>query len=370
MNINERVITMNVKILSAPRIIMSNPLSKHNYFAWPTITRLKDGRIAVGASGFRLDHVCPFGKGVLAFSDDEGESFSSPVPVIDTVLDDRDVGLCPFGKSGLVVTSFNNTREMQRAHAIEQDKKTKNYICSYLDTITDEDEEKAIGAEFKISFDNGITFGIIYKSPITSPHGPIELKDGSVLWVGASFRKNDAFTEIDEYVAAYKFDAENGSMNYIGRVPDIFENGKKLYSCEPYAFQLKDGTIICHLRTEPNFTLYQTVSKDEGKSWSVPEKLLPDKGGAPAHIIEHSSGALISLYGYRQEPFEIRAMFSEDNGKTWDKDHTVYLNGVSGDLGYPSTIELSDGSLLTVFYAKETENSPCVIMAQKWDIVL
>ncbi|MBR3768075.1 MAG: exo-alpha-sialidase [Clostridia bacterium] len=361
---------MKIKLIGEPEVIMSNSESRHNYFGWPTIIKLQNGRIAVGASGFRLDHVCPFGKGVLSFSDDEGKSFSSPVPIIDTVLDDRDVGLCPFGKSGLIVTSFNNTREMQRDHANEQDEKIKNYIYSYLDIITDEEEEKALGAEFRISFDNGITFGKIYKSPVTSPHGPIELKDGSILWVGASFRKNDVFTNIDEYIAAYKLDTESGSMNYIGRVPDIFENGKKLQFSEPYAFQLNDGTIICHLRSETNFTLYQTVSKDNGKIWSVPEKLLPDNGGAPAHIIEHSSGTLISLYSFRQEPFEIRAMFSEDNGKTWDKDYTLYVNGVSDDLGYPSTTELSDGSLLTVFYAKETEDSPCVIMSQKWDIIL
>ena len=30
------------------------------------------------------------------------------MPVVDTVMDDRDGGITPFGESGVVVTSFNN----------------------------------------------------------------------------------------------------------------------------------------------------------------------------------------------------------------------------------------------------------------------
>ena len=54
-------------------------------------------------------------------------------------------------------------------------------------------------------------------------------------------------------------------------------------------------------------------------------------------------------------------MFSADEGKTWSVDH---------DLGYPATVELSDGSLLTIFYAHPAEGQPAVIMQQKWRIEL
>jgi hypothetical protein len=42
------------------------------------------------------------------------------------------------------------------------------------------------------------------------------------------------------------------------------------------------------------------------------------------------------------------------------------VNGYSGDLGYPTTVELNDGSMITVFYAHPSENEPAVIMQQKW----
>jgi len=43
---------MKIIPINAPKIIMSNPTGKHNYFAWPTAARLKNGKLAVVASGF------------------------------------------------------------------------------------------------------------------------------------------------------------------------------------------------------------------------------------------------------------------------------------------------------------------------------
>ena len=44
----------------------------------------------------------------------------------------------------------------------------------------------------------------------------------------------------------------------------------------------------------------------------------------------------------------------------------IYENTVSEDLGYPSTVELDDGSLLTVFYAKQRKDGEAMIMQQRW----
>ncbi len=359
---------MKVELIGKPQIIMSNQESRFNYFAWPTIVKMKNNKIAVGASGFRMYHICPFGKAVISFSEDGGKTFTAPAPVIDTFLDDRDTGLCPFGKSGLIVTSFNNTVKFQMEQNINvrgsQDEKA--FIDAYLDMIPPDKEKEALGATFRISTNCGVTFGKLNKSPITSPHGPIELNDGTILWVGATFREDDAFGKGKDLIEAYKINPD-GNMEKIGEIKEIYKDGIKIHSCEPYAIQLSDGTILCHIRTEPKFTTYQSKSTDGGKTWSVPEKILPDHGGAPAHLIEHSSGVLISLYGYRQKPnFGIRAMFSKDGGETWDIDNIIYENVVSADLGYPSTVELDDGNLLTVFYAHPEKDMPAVIMKQEW----
>lgn len=357
---------MKVHVVEPARVIMSNPDSKHGYFGWPSAVRLKNGRIAVGASGYRLSHICPFGKAVLSFSENEGATYTRPAPIIDTVSDDRDCGLCTFGDSGLLLTSFNMNFDIQwrmlNGHMGKRTEETKRYIAAYMESITDEEVEASVGATYKISYDNGVTFGPMYKSPVTSPHGPIELQDGSILWVGSVF-KADGY--VDPRVQAWRVNMD-GTMDKVGDIPDIIEGDEKRTPCEPYTIQLPNGTLVCHIRVEPTFTTFQSISTDGGKTWSVPEKLLPDRGGAPAHLLMHSSGVLISMYSYRTKPYGLRAMFSRDGGNTWEKDIVIYENEASEDLGYPCMVELEDGSLLTVFYARDNSGDPSVIMQTTW----
>ena len=43
---------MHIRLLGPPSVVQDNPLGIHNYFAWPSIARLQDGRIAVVSSGY------------------------------------------------------------------------------------------------------------------------------------------------------------------------------------------------------------------------------------------------------------------------------------------------------------------------------
>lgn len=346
---------MKIKLIGETETIIENPSGKHNYFGWSTAARLKNGKIAVACSGYRLAHICPFGKMIMSVSDDEGKTFSSPQIVIDTPLDDRDGGLCPFGKSGLIATSFNNTRDFQRKNA---DARFKDYILSYLDMITDSEEEKYLGSEYRVSFDNGVTFGDVKISPVTSPHGPTELSDGSVLWVGCDFNNING-------VKAYKLIGES-----FEKVGEIYSEDIAGQFCEPHAIQLKNGRIVCQIRVQSDklFTLYQSVSDDLGATWSRPKQILSDRGGAPAHLLELKNGLLVSTFGYRTLPFGVKTIISSDGGESWSEPQDIYVNHASHDLGYPSSVELGDGSILTVFYARKSAELPAEIMMQKWKI--
>ena len=350
----------------APRVIMSNPGSKHNYFGWPSVARLQNGKIAVVASGFRVQHVCPFGKTVIAFSEDEGNTYTLPMPVVDTTMDDRDGGITPFGKSGVVVTSFNNELDLYR----NRPGRTP-YMQAYLDQMTDEDEERDFGSTFRISHDCGLTFGPVQKSPVTSPHGPLALPEGGLLWVGRAMHPLKPDPAFRDTVQAWHMD-ETGSFTYLGEIENLQDDdGTTLTSCEPHAILLEDGTLLAQIRVQRRdekkmFSTYQSLSHDGGKTWSRPVAILPRLGGAPTHLFRHSSGVLLATYGYREAPYGIKVMFSHDNGATWDTGHDLYVNNVNWDLGYPATVECRDGSLLTVFYAHANENEPAVIWQQKW----
>ncbi len=373
---------MKITPIGEPRVIMSNDTSIHNYFAWPTATRLKNGKIAVVASGFRISHICPFGKTVISYSEDEGETYTAPAPVIDTPLDDRDGGILAFGECGVIVTSFNNTVEMQKTEmtnkynltcATEEGKKALNgdYRLAYLNTISKETEEKYLGSSFRVSTDNGVTFGPIRKSPITSPHGPLETRNGRIIWVGRTFAGDEKHENVPDKLIVIEIDPYNDRMRYLGEIPPIVIDGETILSCEPHAIEISDGTLICHIRAQKSgkyFTIYQSESYDGGRTWSTPMKLLDDLGGAPSHILKCKDGTLIATYAYRTAPYGIRAMVSDDEGETWQIDLDICENGVSFDIGYPSTVELADGTFITVFYAHTEEGEPARVLQQKWKL--
>ena len=366
---------MKIKQIEPPRVIMSNKTSYHRYFAWPTICRLKNGRLALGASGFRLSHVCPFGKSVMSVSEDEGNSWSLPAPVIDTVLDDRDVGIATFGKSGLIFTSFNNTTEYQKSviDKYKHGEQESAYRSAYLDMVPKEDQDKYLGSTFRISFDTGVTFGPIHKSPITSPHGPTELSDGTVIWLGRTYDTRETIDRIE----AHTLDTNTGKMLFVGYIENIEIDGQKVLSCEPHAIQTPSGRIICHIRVQFEnrmnggkvFTIFQSVSDDLGKTWSKPIQIIGDKDGAPPHLIVSSKGDIICVYARRDDPNSVSAMVSRDDGESWDTEHLIFTCPVNmPDHGYPATVELKDGNFLTVFYTREEEKGPTVIWQQKWSL--
>jgi len=362
------------------KILCANDASPFNYYAWPSITRLPDGALAAVASGLRLEHICPFGKGVICYSRDEGETWTSPTVVMDTPLDDRDCGLTVFGENRAILTSFNNTTDMQRYHnnrrrkhaATAKEMAKCDLIDAYLNYVDQlGTQDQFIGSTYRISDDGGYTFGAFHRMPVTAPHGPACLNDGSLLYVGRRFSDDDSFDGGEKpFVQCWTLD-ENDEPVYLTSIENVSDEFGTINSCEPHAIQLPDGTIIVHIRMErggehPYFSTWQSVSTDGGKTYSRPEPLVGPRGGAPAHLLLHSSGTLISVYGYRNAPYGIRAMLSHDGGETWDTDWILDDECDNGDLGYPATVELKDGSLLTIYY--QNVDGVARIMQRVWNL--
>jgi hypothetical protein len=214
-----------------------------------------------------------------------------------------------------------------------------------------------------VSSDGGKTFGDIKMLPISSPHGPCVLPDGKILYVGRLFHDSNSVSHIECHV----IDAE-GNSEFRSRIEDLSPD---LLSCEPHAIALPDGKIVVHIRVQNEsntvFTIYQSLSTDNGYTFSKPQKLLSDKGGSPAHLLKHSSGKLISVYGHRERPYGIKAMFSDDDGESWDIDNIIIGDEPCADLGYPCSVELSNGDILTVLYAREPGEEYSVIRQVIWN---
>ncbi|MBN1810166.1 MAG: exo-alpha-sialidase [Planctomycetes bacterium] len=109
-----------------------------------------------------------------------------------------------------------------------------------------------------------------------------------------------------------------------------------------------------------------SIPGDGGLAWSTPKPL--NFHGGPPHLLRHSSGLLILTYGYRQKPYGQRVAFSRDDGVMWEYDWIIRDDGPDGDLGYPSTVELADGSLFTVYYQKAAKGEKCSLLWSRWNM--
>jgi hypothetical protein len=59
-------------------------------------------------------------------------------------------------------------------------------------------------------------------------------------------------------------------------------------------------------------------------------------------------------------------MVSTDDGATWTADLVIRDDGPDWDLGYPSSVELADGSSFTVYYQKHAAGEKCSLLWSRW----
>jgi hypothetical protein len=114
-----------------------------------------------------------------------------------------------------------------------------------------------------------------------------------------------------------------------------------------------DGDLLAMMRAEPvaqHPHLHLSRSRDGGLTWSSPTNT--GIFGHPPHLLGLQDGRILCSYGHRQDPMGIRATVSRDSGHTWSDPIVLRDDGCGrgGDLGYPVTAQLPDGSLLTVYY--------------------
>ena len=340
------------------------------YQAWPTVVRSKDGTLYAASSGHRLGHVCPFGKNYLYISTDEGATWRGPQIINDTYMDDRDAGLCAWGDGNLLLSWFTATMDGYDRREPKTPTLSTPMAKALRDTWRTLPKEAAAEGSFvKLSRDGGKTWGEKIQVPVTSPHGPICRADGSLLYFGKVFLWKEEGYENGSICAVESRDGGE-TWTKLGDVPvpaDIPLN--RLH--EPHVVELPSGRLLGGIRINgendrSGNTIYTTFSDDGGKTWSVPKPT--GATGTPPHFLLHSSGAVVMTHGRRGTTnFEI-AMISWDGGNTWSDEIVISPESPDWDLGYPSSVELSDGSILTVYYQKYGEDSYNSILYTKWQL--
>lgn len=114
---------------------------------------------------------------------------------------------------------------------------------------------------------------------------------------------------------------------------------------EPAIFHLGGGRWIAANRFD-GLDLYR--SDDDARTWKRIGGLTGTKEH-PGHVTRLADGRILLTYGNRTDRgVDIR--LSEDEGESWSD--PARLLDFSGDGGYPSSVQLADGSVLTAYYAR------------------
>jgi sialidase-1 len=342
------------------------------YIGWPTITQTRDGELLVVFSGDRDAHICPWGITQMVRSHDRGRTWSLPETINNSPLDDRDAGIIQT-KSGALVVSWFTSIVFANPAKVKWQNLEPELLESWqrhIAKVGPETRDAYLGNWTRRSPDGGRTWEKPVKQIVSAPHGPIQLRDGRLLYVGLGTFERTPKLGVEE-------SRDDGrSWQYLADIPVAEEDQRETdwrirMEDEPHVVELKDGKLVALIRAEPKdhaqCFLRQSESADGGKSWSVTHKT--PIYGYPPHLVRLQNDWLLVVYGVRREPYGERACLSKDGGKTWDIQHEITLRpAFSGDLGYPSSVQLDDRSILTVYYQSAQPGKKTSLLSTHWKL--
>ena len=334
------------------------------YIGWPTIALTQKGELIAVFSGDRDEHVCPWGKTEMVRSSDNGRTWSEPVTVNNTPLDDRDAGIIETIDGTLLVTWFTSLAFAEPSYHKYYPTDVVESWKRHTEKLSPEIRDKWLGCWVRRSTDGGATWGEPVEMGVNSPHGPVQLRDGRILYVGKTLWADK------QALAAAESRDDGRTWKRIGVIP--VRPGESIdHYHELHAVELDNGNIIAHIRYNPtdraNNIMRQSESSDGGKTWTVPHPT--GIWGYPPHLIRLRNGRLLVTYGHRREPFGERACLSGDGGTTWDVEHPIEIaSAMNSDLGYPASVELPDGSVYTVYYQIDKEGEKTCLMGTRWRV--
>jgi sialidase-1 len=317
------------------RILSKQVLCKQagRYIGWPSVAQAATGDVLAVFSGDRDHHTSPDGKTQMVRSCDGGRTWGPPQTIHDTPLDDRDSGIIKTYKDTLLVSWFTGPGEGEwKGHW----------------TIR--------------SSDNGSTWEAAVRTEVTTPHGPIQLSNGRLLFVGQ--RPHESHGQ--DYDVGLQASNDDGcSWHTVGTFP-VPAGAQMLSFDEVHAVECASGKVVVLFRDcYGEHYIRQSHSVDGGQSWAAPYGT-PIRG-LPPHLIRLADNRLLVVYAKRWEPYGVYACISRDEGVSWDVNNEIQLSeGLNGDLGYPASVLLDDGSIMTVYYQIDAVGEKPCLMGTHW----
>jgi hypothetical protein len=346
---------------------------EHSYIAHPHLARLTSGVWALIANRAPRRIVTmhppqdPEFVNVLITSSDEGASWTPPCVVPAYGWSGLEcAGLTALADGGLLVNQWRFRWYSYRAAPSEQSEPLLREPAALRQSLLDSSEldseavagtrAEAImpwarggGEAFVHRSDDGARTWRISSPIVTAPYsggygmrGGVVFDDGEILL---------PLSDVPHYERIFLVRSRDGGASW-GRPEPVAETVGHAYE-EPAPVLLANGRVVMLLRENVSRTLYSLYSDDRGVSWSKPQPT----GIAcyPAHVLSLADGRLVAVAGRRMPPFGISLFVSADHGRRWQVEQPVVIRTdlPNRDLGYPTAVQRSDGSLFVAYYYRD-----------------
>jgi hypothetical protein len=115
---------------------------------------------------------------------------------------------------------------------------------------------------------------------------------------------------------------------------------------------MPDGSILAAMRSAGDkANVWLTRSTDGGKTWAEPKEV-SERSAHPADLALLPDGRVLMVTGFRPGPFGVRGVVGDAAGSfDWGKRFVIADDSTNSDTGYPSSVALKDGRVLTFYYA-------------------
>ena len=163
------------------------------------------------------------------------------------------------------------------------------------------------------------------------------------------------------------------TFKYVSRVTHDYGDG---FAIMPASARLSESRIRVAVRCQGGESSFEEssnwidlyASDDGGATWRYANRPVPDtgKGGNPPTLTLLRDGRVCLTYGYRDPPYGMRARLSADAGATWEEEIVLRDGAGNHDLGYPRTVQRTDGTIVTVYYYNDRPNGERYIAATLW----
>jgi BNR repeat-like domain/Domain of unknown function (DUF2341)/Putative peptidoglycan binding domain len=293
----------------------SNP----GYNAWPTAEKLQNGNIIV-AFNSDTTHLSYDGSIKLLTSTDNGATWATSTAVSSSP------GI-RFGLGGMIQLS-NGTIILSLAETSVDNPNGAIY------TTKSNDNGQTWSAPVQIS--NTFFTSWIY------PYGkPIQLSGGTLLMpvYGQNTGQSTSRSALLQSTDGGSTWTLKGTVAY---------DGLNNFS-ETSVVALNSNNLLALVRDDTNNHTYRVTSSDGGSTWGSPT--LSFTGVSP-DVKMLSDGRILACVANRTSSLGVQCYLSTDNGLNWGFSKTIIdqTGKTSTDFGYPSSVQLANGNILTFYY--------------------